>query len=88
MKKVAGLILTIVLTAAMSFAQSGTPSSKATAAYNTAVGCAVASQTTIGATLPQSCHDIFSGASVDVTPDNFAPLCPAPSKCRTANRYS
>ena len=71
MRKVAGLILTILLTAAMSFAQNGTPSSKATAAYNTAVGCTVAFQTTIG-TLPQSCHDIFSGAAVDVTPDNFA----------------
>jgi len=72
MRKVAGSILTIVITAAMSFAQSGTPSSKATAAYNTAVGCTVATQTTIGATLPQSCHDIFSGTAVDVTPDNFA----------------
>ena len=72
MRKVAGWILTILLTTAMSFAQ-GTPSSKATAVYNTAVGCTVASQSTIiGATLPQSCHDIFSGAAVDVTPDNFA----------------
>jgi len=49
-----------------------TASSKATAAISTAVGCTVSSQTTIGDVLPQTCHDIFSGAAVDVTPDNFA----------------
>jgi hypothetical protein len=49
-----------------------TASSKATAAMNTAVGCTVKSVTTIGDTLPVSCHDIWSGAAVDVTPDNFA----------------
>src|SRR5262245_43251281 len=55
MRKVAGLVLTILLTAAMSFAQNGTPSSKATAAYNTAVACTGAAQSTIiGATLPQT----------------------------------
>jgi hypothetical protein len=47
-------------------------SSKATAAINTAVGCTFSAQTTIGDTLPQTCHDIFTGAAVDVTPDNFA----------------
>ena len=52
----------------------GQASSKATAAINTAVGCTVATATTIGDTLPQTCHDIFSGASVDVTPDNFATI--------------
>ena len=51
---------------------SGTPSSKATAAINTAVGCTFAAVSTIGDTLPGTCHDIFSGASVPVTPDNFA----------------
>ena len=55
------------------FAQ-GTASSKATAAINTGVGCTLATQTTIGDTLPQTCHDIFSGASVPVTLDNFASI--------------
>lgn len=50
----------------------GTPSSKATAAINTAVGCTMSTATTIGDTLPQTCHDIFTGAAVPVTPDNFA----------------
>jgi len=49
----------------------GTPSSKATAAINTGVGCTLATQTTIGDTVPQTCHDIFSGASLPVTSDNF-----------------
>lgn len=52
----------------------GTPSSKATAAINTAVGCTVSGSSTIGDTIPQTCHDIFSGVSVDVTPDNFATI--------------
>src|SRR5436309_758183 len=56
---------------AAAFAQ-GTPSSKATAAINTMVGCTVASASTIGDPPVQTCHDIFSGASIDVTPDNFA----------------
>jgi hypothetical protein len=55
------------------FAQ-GTPSSKATAAINTAVGCTLAAVTTAGDTLPQTCHDIFTGASVPVTADNFATI--------------
>ena len=63
----------VSLTAMPAHAQ-GTPSSKATAAINTAVGCTVSSTTTIGDTLPQTCHDIFSGASVPVTADNFAPV--------------
>ena len=47
-----------------------TASSKATAAVNTAVGCTVSNATNIG-TAPLTCHDIFSGAAVAVTPDNF-----------------
>jgi hypothetical protein len=58
----------------------GTPSSKATAAINTAVGCTIAAQTTIGDTLPASCHDIFTGAAVGVTPDNFASIMSATIK--------
>jgi len=53
----------------MGFAQA---SSKATAAINTAVGCTFSAATTIGDTLPQTCHDIFSGAATEVTADNFA----------------
>lgn len=53
------------------FAQ--TASSKATAAINTGVGC-TASGSADGATLPVTCHDIFNGASVPVTPDNFVPV--------------
>src|SRR2546425_11048815 len=66
------LIATATLTAVPSFAQNGTPSSKATAAINTAVGCTFAAVTTIADTVPQTCHDIFTGASVPVTADNFA----------------
>ena len=62
----------IVIIASSLAAYAQTASSKATAAISTAVGCTVSSQTTIGDVLPQSCHDIFSGAAVDVTPDNFA----------------
>lgn len=61
------IVTTLGLTPLMSFAQS----SKATAAINTAVGCTFAAQTTIGDTVPVTCHDIFSGAAVTVTPDNF-----------------
>jgi len=73
MKKTLLSLLALSLTTA-AVAQSGTPSSKATAAINTTVGCTVSSQTTIGDTLPQDCHDVFSGASVPVTPDNFAQI--------------
>ena len=69
--------LTIALTFAAlisspTFAQ--TASSKATAAINTGVGCTSTGVSTIGGTLPVTCHDIFSGASVPVTPDNFVPV--------------
>ena len=68
-------------------AAAGTPSSKATAAINTAVVCTFATQTTIvGDTLPASCHDIFTGARVDPTPDNFASIMTATIK--TSNSQS
>jgi hypothetical protein len=60
-----------VLSCSSMFAQA---SSKATAAINTAVGCTLSTSTTMGDTVPQTCHDIFSGASVPVTPDNFATI--------------
>jgi hypothetical protein len=56
-----------------------TASSKATAAVNTAVGCTVTNATNIG-TLPMTCHDIFSGAAVAVTADNFVPVMDATVK--------
>lgn len=61
-------------------AQNGTPSTKATAAINTAVGCTVSKATTIGDPLPATCHDVFLGTSVPVTPDNFVPVMSATIK--------
>lgn len=55
-------------------------SSKATAAISTAVGCTVASSTDIGDTLPQNCHDVFSGAAVSVDANNFADIMSATIK--------
>src|SRR6478736_6464529 len=69
----------LVLSFASSLAMAQNASSKASAAMNTAVGCTVSNQTTIG-TAPMSCHDIFSGNSVAVTPDNFATIMTTPMK--------
>jgi hypothetical protein len=80
MKKVLIAAALAAATATLSSAQNGTPSSKATAAINTAVGCSVSSTSNIGETLPVSCHDVFSGASVPVTPDNFVTVMSAPIK--------
>src|SRR5438067_6811554 len=66
------LIATTVLFAQTAFAQNGTPSSKATAAINTAVGCTFSQASNIGDPSPQTCTDIFTGAAVPVTADNFA----------------
>ena len=66
-------ILLLTLASSVAFAQ-GTPSSKATAAINTSVGCTVKGTSNIGDPVPIDCHDIFSGASVNVTPDNFAQI--------------
>jgi len=65
-------VFAIGVTAPAALAQSGTASSKATAAINTAVGCTVKSTSNIGDTVPVSCHDLFFGTAVDVTADNFA----------------
>ena len=67
-RALATMVLAILMTG-LTFAQS----SKATAAISTAVGC-TASGNTDGTTLPVACHDIFSGASVSVTPDNFVQI--------------
>jgi hypothetical protein len=72
MRALAGTTAFALLTATLTFAQ--TASSKATAAISTAVGCTSSGTTTIGDTLPVNCHDIFSGASVPVTADNFVQI--------------
>ena len=66
MKKLTLLCTFTLLATAMAFAQTGTPSSKATAAYNTAVGCSVAS--TSGT---WTCGDVFTGTQKFVTADNY-----------------
>jgi hypothetical protein len=70
LKKLAVICAAVALSTSVAFAQS----SKATAAINTAVGCTLTTSTTMGDTVPQECHDIFSGAAVTVTPDNFATI--------------
>ncbi len=68
----AAMVFASILSAPLTFAQ--TASSKATAAISTAVGCTVNGTSNIGDTVPVTCHDIFSGASADVTPDNFVQI--------------
>lgn len=70
MKKLLILSTILIFVTSIALAQ-GTPSSKATAAINTAVSCVVNGTSNIGDTIALTCHDIFSGASKDVTPDNF-----------------
>ena len=66
MKKFASLSILALLFNTLAIAQSGTPSSKATAAFNTAVGCSL---TATGGSW--TCADIFSGAAKPVTADNY-----------------
>jgi hypothetical protein len=66
MKKFASLATVALLFSTLAFAQSGTPSSKATAAYNSAVGCSLTA--TSGT---WTCADIFSGVAKLVTADNY-----------------
>src|SRR5437867_187026 len=73
MRSIILIATSVSLVATSAFAQ-GTPSSKATAQINTAVGCTMKAVTTIGDALPQECHDIFSGAAVTVDADNFATI--------------
>src|SRR6266446_6532285 len=81
MKKLTLLCTFTLLATAMTFAQSGTPSSKATAAYNSAVGCSITATT--GA---WSCADIFSGAAKLVTADNYVEVMG--STVKVSNRQS
>jgi hypothetical protein len=66
MKKFSPLCTLTLLATTLAFAQSGTPSSKATAAYNTAVGCSITATTGTW-----TCGDVFSGAAMPVTADNY-----------------
>lgn len=67
------LLVTLAITlCGVAAAQNGTPSSKATAAINTAVSCVVKGVSNIGDTIPIECKDVFSGLGTDVTQDNFA----------------
>ena len=66
MKKLTIFCILTLLATATAFAQNGTPSSKATAAYNSAVGCSITATTGVWA-----CADVFSGAAKLVTADNY-----------------
>jgi len=62
-------------------AQNNLPSSKATAAVNTMVGCTVSNATSSDiAAAPMTCKDVWSGNSVAVTPDNFVTIMSVPMK--------
>ncbi|HET9409992.1 MAG TPA: hypothetical protein VFO39_22335 [Candidatus Sulfotelmatobacter sp.] len=62
-------VIGLQFTSVTASAQSGTPSSKATAAYNSAVGCSITA--TSGT---WSCADVFSGAAKSITPDNYVEI--------------
>src|SRR5712691_11959554 len=66
MKKLTTLCTLVLLAATTAFAQTGTPSSKATAAYNTAVVCSITATTGTW-----NCGDVFSGTQKFVTADNY-----------------
>lgn len=76
----------VCLTAALASLTAGAlaqnASSKATAAINTAVYCTMTSQTNniSGVVIPASCQDVFSGAAVTATPDDFIPIMSASIK--------
>ena len=53
--RVSTILAVVALSAVAIFAQ-GTPSSKATAAFNTSVACTVKGTTNIGDTIPVDCH--------------------------------
>jgi len=73
MSKYVCLAAVLVLSSIGAFAQS----SKATAAINTAVWCTYSTSTsgdTSGIPTVSSCTNLFSGAEVTATPDNFIPI--------------
>jgi hypothetical protein len=73
------LAVVAVLVSGVASAQ-GLPSSKATAAVNTAVSCTVANTSTLAGTAPLTCKDIWSGNPSPVTADNFATVMSVPMK--------
>lgn len=83
MSKFASVTAVLALAATGAFAQNGTASSKATAAVNTAVWCTYAnagSASDTGVPVVNSCTDLFTGAEVTPTPDNFVPIMDATIK--------
>src|SRR5215472_9350789 len=74
MSKYAFVAAVLALSGSGAFAQNA--SSKATAAINSAVYCTMSSQSSniSGVTIPMSCQDVFSGAAITATPDNFIPI--------------
>src|SRR5207253_10649247 len=66
MKRLTLLCTLTLLATTMAFAQSGTPSSKATAAYNSAVGCSMTATTRT-----RNCADVFRGAAKLVPAHNY-----------------
>ena len=74
------LVAALALSGVGAFAQNA--SSKATAAINTAVFCTMSSTSNniSGVTIPMSCQDVFSGAAVTATPDNFISIMKASIK--------
>jgi hypothetical protein len=73
MTKVLAPVAAFVMLLGPGLAMAQNASAKATAAINTAVGCVVSNADTLG-TAPMTCHDIFTGADVPSTPDNFVTI--------------
>jgi hypothetical protein len=80
MKKIALTLSLVAALAVFSFAQ-GTPSSKATAQINTAVGCTstgaitVVDPSTGTSTVQLNCHDVYTGKSIAGDPaTGFVPV--------------
>jgi hypothetical protein len=75
------VLLSIAVLAPNALAQNNLPSTKATAAVNTAVGCTVSNATSadIGAA-PMTCKDVWTGNPVAVTADNFVTIMSVPMK--------
>ncbi len=69
------------LAAAMVWGQNSTPSSKATYAINTAVGCTASQNGSTSTTsILYDCHDIFTGATITPDANNFVTIMTATVK--------
>lgn len=83
MLKYACFVAALAFAAVGAYSQSGTASSKATAAVNTAVWCTYStagSASDTGVPVVNSCTNLFTGAAVTPTPDNFVPIMDATIK--------